>query len=910
MKIHLSACLAYLLFALLLSSLAFAGPQAPFALQRFDMGKTSVEDLPVLHADDLARLAGYKQLVLEQNVLGLLVLPRGGTPTGPFGDYVPGDSSMLCVYGPRMRCAFPFRAVLSTDRPAADNALVTAAGEKACLVSYVPEGLTGGAYLPRQLVFVKAAEALHVDRLVQSDNPTLARLLDLLPLARSALGRLELKGASYVVFDACLLTGAKVGKGHAWLPFRRYLGSSLPPAGYEAAKFLGDEWLEEPDLGRVHVVKFNFATYWERDFKLGGHTFHALGHSKSELQRLLALVPRLERLRAEEVDNTGYYDCTFWQHNSEYLPRLAEGATTLGELIQRLDDFYYKAKRYTALPDWMPLDLLLTRRRYDCDSSAKVVQNLLRYRGFAVQKTGYAGHGWSELELPNFNAVLAIDMTAGNSYLMPATWDTLNYWMQKHCVETHSTSQDQERAPDDYSRPDTCYYWAKHTPRDWLLAGPFDCPTPAAIDVPCGPESNLALDAVYNGLQGANVGWTRPYADSKPGLVDLWDVFPAAEHCAVYALGYFYSPKARKALVRLNPNGAFKLWLNGKVAGEQGKDYSGSWLVTNVRWLPVKLREGWNTVLLKTARTNGDYAWFFTFCDLARRPLQDVRFTSNPADAGRTAPITLELQPEASGDLSLHVESDTALLKSVRYHLYGRRDHGLLAVGEFARDTTTLCWSARLPVKFLGRAPKLLEVVYRTSNDKTGLVTRYVQARRPVGIAPNGNGYYRAFLACGPFPQAKQGFFQLEPVEIAKLKPKPGDTLKGKTWHVIGLRPFAWSLSERVDYLPLERFLAEASNCFAYLVLYLDSPEERTARLSLGSDDGVKAWLNGRLVLAHNASRGAAPDQDCATVYLKQGANVLVLKIVNGGGPWGAYVRFLDAKTGAPLTDMPATFVP
>jgi mono/diheme cytochrome c family protein len=76
-----------------------------------------------------------------------------------------------------------------------------------------------------------------------------------------------------------------------------------------------------------------------------------------------------------------------------------------------------------------------------------------------------------------------------------------------------------------------------------------------------------------------------------------------------------------------------------------------------------------------------------------------------------------------------------------------------------------------------------------------------------------------------------------------------------------------------------------------YLGRSIFSPVERTLQLSLGSDDGLRLYLNGEEVLSNRAQRGVSPDQDRATVTLRPGENTLVLKVVNGGGPGGFYYR-------------------
>jgi hypothetical protein len=56
-------------------------------------------------------------------------------------------------------------------------------------------------------------------------------------------------------------------------------------------------------------------------------------------------------------------------------------------------------------------------------------------------------------------------------------------------------------------------------------------------------------------------------------------------------------------------------------------------------------------------------------------------------------------------------------------------------------------------------------------------------------------------------------------------------------------------------------------------------PQAQAVVFAIGSDDGVKLWVNGELVHANNAVRGLSPDQDQAKARLREGWNDLLLKI-------------------------------
>ncbi|WP_428305776.1 PSD1 and planctomycete cytochrome C domain-containing protein [Lacipirellula sp.] len=68
--------------------------------------------------------------------------------------------------------------------------------------------------------------------------------------------------------------------------------------------------------------------------------------------------------------------------------------------------------------------------------------------------------------------------------------------------------------------------------------------------------------------------------------------------------------------------------------------------------------------------------------------------------------------------------------------------------------------------------------------------------------------------------------------------------------------------------------------------------------ISLGSDDGVRVYLNGKLLLKRDEPRAAAADQEKLTLKLKKGENQLLVKILNFGAQSGFYFA---AKTDQPI---------
>jgi hypothetical protein len=60
----------------------------------------------------------------------------------------------------------------------------------------------------------------------------------------------------------------------------------------------------------------------------------------------------------------------------------------------------------------------------------------------------------------------------------------------------------------------------------------------------------------------------------------------------------------------------------------------------------------------------------------------------------------------------------------------------------------------------------------------------------------------------------------------------------------------------------------------------------------VGSDDGVRIWLDGKQVHEFTRDRKATPDQDRVRVELNKGWNKILVKVVNRQGDHGLYLRF------------------
>ena len=73
----------------------------------------------------------------------------------------------------------------------------------------------------------------------------------------------------------------------------------------------------------------------------------------------------------------------------------------------------------------------------------------------------------------------------------------------------------------------------------------------------------------------------------------------------------------------------------------------------------------------------------------------------------------------------------------------------------------------------------------------------------------------------------------------------------------------------------------------AYLYRKAVVGSDRAVRVHMGSDDGLKVWLNGGLVFERSTGRGVDPYDEALVLPMREGENHLLVKVVNGEGGWG-----------------------
>jgi predicted esterase len=111
--------------------------------------------------------------------------------------------------------------------------------------------------------------------------------------------------------------------------------------------------------------------------------------------------------------------------------------------------------------------------------------------------------------------------------------------------------------------------------------------------------------------------------------------------------------------------------------------------------------------------------------------------------------------------------------------------------------------------------------------------------------------------------------------------------IPGRPWLVMT------NLTTAGSEIDLDNVFGMPEQVVAYAVVTLDVPDDETAYLRVGSDDGVRAWVDGVCVMDVDLERGYLPDENWARVRLRKGTHRLLLKVEDVFGAWKFSARFV-----------------
>lgn len=212
-------------------------------------------------------------------------------------------------------------------------------------------------------------------------------------------------------------------------------------------------------------------------------------------------------------------------------------------------------------------------------------------------------------------------------------------------------------------------------------------------------------------------------------------------------------------------------------------------------------------------------------------------------------------------------------------------------IGEFNGYAKEVSLSGKISLKELksinGKIP--LKFVLTGKDEKSNDYTFGLDSY----IADPNRKYIAEWNMIGPFPNPSDDNSN----RLGLDTPYPPETEVDieKKYKGVDDKEIFWTLdktpeSGRMDlykYNPYEHVVV-------YALTYVYSPEDKTIPLLLGSDDGIKVFLNDKEIYRVLTVRLCEPDKDRIPLELKEGWNKLLLKIENNLGGYSFYARLLD----------------
>ena len=113
----------------------------------------------------------------------------------------------------------------------------------------------------------------------------------------------------------------------------------------------------------------------------------------------------------------------------------------------------------------------------------------------------------------------------------------------------------------------------------------------------------------------------------------------------------------------------------------------------------------------------------------------------------------------------------------------------------------------------------------------------------------------------------------------------------------IGDRKYNWRpINYESDIIDLVEIFGEMEFVYTYAWAEINVSKDEKVLLGIGSDDGVKVWLNGKLIHENWVGRAVNKDDDIFPAAFKKGKNQLLIKIQNMQLGWGFSSRIISPK--------------
>jgi hypothetical protein len=94
-------------------------------------------------------------------------------------------------------------------------------------------------------------------------------------------------------------------------------------------------------------------------------------------------------------------------------------------------------------------------------------------------------------------------------------------------------------------------------------------------------------------------------------------------------------------------------------------------------------------------------------------------------------------------------------------------------------------------------------------------------------------------------------------------------------------------------YIDFNSLFGSPENVVAYARRIITLPEDKTIKFGVGNNDGIRIWINGKLVF-DRATAAIGPNQNTFSIKLNKGENTVLVKVDQLRHGWGFYLSKMD----------------
>lgn len=166
------------------------------------------------------------------------------------------------------------------------------------------------------------------------------------------------------------------------------------------------------------------------------------------------------------------------------------------------------------------------------------------------------------------------------------------------------------------------------------------------------------------------------------------------------------------------------------------------------------------------------------------------------------------------------------------------------------------------------------------------------------------------FMMIGPFPnllpEGVTEYFHLDATCLGFAKDylasvggeKEAAPYIGQTVTYDDGKKLTWEkVHSATDIVDLKKIFTPNDKVVAYAAIWIESDKDVEKLMGIGSNDGVKVWLNSKLLIKVHKPRTVTIDAEYLKLNLKKGKNLLLIKIEQSYGGWGFVLRPVDNET-------------